>query len=126
MLDFQQKRKIRSMAYSKVVIGVLFLFVLFMAHSTWTVYNKKMVSQEMKEISIKNVEELRLRNEELENKIKRLDTKSGIEEEIRLKFNVVKGDENMVVVVEDEERGNLATSSKSSFWQKIKSFFVNE
>jgi cell division protein FtsB len=96
-----------------------------MAHSTWRVYNKKRVSEEMKDVSVKNVDELRLRNRELEDKISRLDTRSGIEEEIRLKFNVVKSDENMVVVVEDEKRGESATSSELSLWQKIKNFFTN-
>ncbi len=125
MLDFQQKRKIRNLAYNKVVLILLLLVVLVMAHSTWRVYNKKRVSEEMKDVSVKNVDELRLRNRELEDKISRLDTRSGIEEEIRLKFNVVKSDENMVVVVEDEKRGESATSSELSLWQKIKNFFTN-
>ncbi|MDQ5968987.1 MAG: hypothetical protein QG579_144 [Patescibacteria group bacterium] len=126
MLDFQQKRKIRSMAYSRVVIGILLLVVLFMAHSTWTVYKKKMASEEMKNISLQNVEDLRQRNKDLESKISRLDTTPGIEEEIRLKFNVVKGDENMVVIVEDEREETSATGTTTSFWQKIKNLFANE
>lgn len=126
MLDFQQKRKIRSFAYNRVVIGILLLVVLIMAHSTWTVYRKKEASEEMKNVSLQNVEELRQRNKDLENKINRLDSTPGIEEEIRLKFNVVKGDENMVVIVDDKENSSSTVSSKSGFWQKIKSFFVNE
>lgn len=114
------------MAYSRVVIGILLLVVLFMAHSTWTVYKKKMASEEMKNISLQNVEDLRRRNKDLESKINRLDTTPGIEEEIRLKFNVVKGDEDMVVIVDDEVNGDSATSSSSGFWQKIKKLFANE
>lgn len=126
MLDFQQKRKIRSMAYSRVVIGILFLVVLFMAHSTWTVYKKKMASEEMKNISLENVEDLRRRNNDLGSKINRLDTTPGIEEEIRLKFNVVKGDENMVVIVEDEKNETSTTQTIPSLWERIKNLFANE
>jgi len=77
----------------------------------------------MKNISEQNVEVLRSRNDELKALINRLETQPGIEEEIRLKFNVVKGEENMVVVVEDERGVVGTTSPEVSFWQKIKTYF---
>ncbi len=123
MLDFQQKRKARSIAYNKITIVILIMLVLVGARSTWLVYQKKVSSEEMKNESLKNVENLRLRDEELKQKIDRLKTKEGIEEEIRLKYNVVKEEENMVVVVEDEKTEVATTSSKVSFWQKFMNLF---
>ena len=69
MLDFQQKRKVRSIAYNKVTLFLLFLLIILVARSTWTVYQKKILSEEMKNISLKNVMGLRLRNEELKSNI---------------------------------------------------------
>ena len=123
MLDIQQKRKIRSVAYSWVTLVVLLLLVLVVARSTWIVYQKKQASESMKNVSLQNVEELRLQSEELGSKIEKLKTNTGIEEEIRLKFNVVKDKENMVVIVEDEAN-TTSTTPKMGLWQKIINFFT--
>lgn len=124
MLDFQQKRKIRSVAYNKVTLIILFLLILVMAHSTWTIYKKEQTSKEMKDISLQNVEELRARSEDLKSKVDTLKTNTGIEEEIRSKFNVTKDNESMVVVVDDETGTTSTTTLRVSFWQKILNFFL--
>lgn len=122
MLDFQQKRKIRSVAYHRATLIALSILVLFFIHSTWSVYTKKRESQKMKQISLEQVQRLTARDIELQDKIDRLKTSTGQEEEIRSKFNVVKGDENVVIVVDDNE--NLpTTTAKLGFWQKIWYFF---
>ena len=125
MLDFQQKRKIRNVAYNRITLIILFLLVLVFARSTWIVYQKQRVSEDMKNVSLTNVEELRLRNNELQSKIDRLETTPGVEEEIRLKFNVVKERENMVVIVENEDSKASTTSPKVGFWNKIKKLFTD-
>ena len=125
MLDFQQKRKIRNVAYNRITLIILFLLVLVFARSTWIVYQKQRASKDMKNVSLMNVEELRLRNNELQSKIERLDTVPGVEEEIRLKFNVVKARENMVVIVENNNDKASTTSPRVSFWNKIKKFFTD-
>jgi cell division protein FtsB len=126
MLDFQQKRKIRALSYNKVTLIILFLLVLIFAHSTFVVYQKKEISEDMKNISLQNVEDLRSRNNELQSQIERLETNVGIEEEIRLKFNVVKEGESVVVVVEDTENKMSATSTKISIFDKIRQFFLSQ
>jgi cell division protein FtsB len=123
MLDFQQKRKVRGVMYHKATLIILGLLTLVVLHSTWAVYQKKRESEEMKNISLKNVEELRDRNVDLTAKIERLDTTPGIEEEIRSKFTVAKEQENMVVVVEDTDNNASATTSKKGFWGSIERFF---
>lgn len=124
MLDFQQKRKVRSYMYSKTTLVVIFLLVLIVMHSTWRVYEKKRTSEELKNISIQNTEELRTRSEELAIKINRLDTIPGKEEEIRSRFNVVKNNENMVVIVPREEEATSTQKKKEGFWVKIRQFFT--
>jgi cell division protein FtsB len=122
MLDIQQKRKLRSVMYHKVTVSVLFLFVLLSIHSTWSVYKKKRESEEMKSISLANVIELRDRNEALQDKINRLDTPAGVEEEIRSKFSVAKENENMVVIVPDSSSSSTKNKGNESLWAKFKNF----
>ncbi len=123
MLDFHQKRKVRAVMYHRVTLIILSVLVLLAIHSTWSVYQKKSVSEEMKNVALKHAEELRLRNRELKSNIDRLQTPTGIEQEIRSKFTVAKTGENMVVVVPDDNSGASTTNAYTSFWQKIWHFF---
>jgi len=122
MLDFQQKRKVKSFMYNRVTLAVLLVVVLFVLNSTWSVYQKKRESERLKNVALGNVENLRGRDSELQAKIERLGTEVGIEEEIRSKFNVAKQEENAVIIVPKSETNATSTNS-SSFWQKVKKFF---
>lgn len=122
MLDFHQKRKVRSLMYNRITLAILFVILVIVMHSTWVVYRKKVESEEMKNISLKSTEALRARNAELQYKIDRLSTRQGIEEEVRSKFSVAKDNENMVIIVQDESSTSERVK-KSGFWDKFKSFF---
>lgn len=123
MLDIQQKRKLRAFLYSKVTLTVLFVLVVLSVHSTWVVYEKKRESENLMNISKQRVDELKMREDDLNYKIQRLDTEVGLEEEIRSKFSVVKEGEQMIVVVPNSESPSTTTSKKLSFWQKMFNYF---
>ena len=123
MLDFQQKRKVRSVIYSRVTIGILLVLVVVVLHSTWVVYQKKRESEQMKNLSLQRVLDLRTRDLELQARIERLGTTPGLEEEIRSKFSVAKDKETMIIVVPEEETKASTTPAKLGIWQKIWSFF---
>ena len=123
MLDYGQKRKVRGFMYHRATLVVLGVIVLIVLHSTWVVYTKKRTSEEMKNISLQNVESLRERNSDLQSKIDRLDTVPGKEEEIRSKFGLVKDKENMVVIVPDESPSVATTTRATGFWANVVSFF---
>jgi cell division protein FtsB len=125
MLDIQQKRKVRAVMYHRMTLGLLFIVVLFALHSTWSVYQKKRQSEEMKDLSMRNIEELRKRDEDLKSKIDKLATATGVEEEIRSKFSVTKGGENMVIVVPYKGDEVATSTTELSFWGKVKKFFVS-
>ena len=122
MLDFQQKRKIRSVLYHKATLIILSILVLIIIHSTWGVYQKKKASENLKNTALEKVTELRVHDDELTYKIERLETDQGIEEEIRAKFNVAKAYESMVIVVENDESNASTTIPEKDFWQTIKDF----
>ncbi len=123
MLDFHQKRKVRSLIYNRVTLVVLFSMLMIVIHSTWVVYTKKVESQQMRDISQKNVDALKTRSIELQDKIDKLSTKQGVEEEVRSKFSVVKDNENMVIIVQDQSSTSQSTPKKG-FFSKIAGFFT--
>lgn len=123
MLDIQQKRKFRNIIYHKATLVVLALLVLLALHSTWRVYMKKRESVTMREVSAQRLAELENRNAELDAKINKLGTVSGVEEEIRSKYSVAKESENMVIIVREEGEATTTVVEKGGFWLKIKALF---
>lgn len=123
MLDIQQKRRFRNFIYNKFTLSVLFVIVLLALHSTWKVYQKRKESFAMMSASMVRLNELEQRDRELELKIKKLSTESGLEEEIRSKFNVAKDSENIVIIVREEDSGTTTEVTKPSLWSKFKGLF---
>ena len=123
MLDFQQKRKVKSFMYNRVTIGLLFVFVLYASFSTFRVYKKQKESEYLRGVVEKKVYELEAKDRQINEKIQDLDTDQGLEREIRGKFNVAKDDENMVIILENEEATTTDIRKPMSFWQKVLGFF---
>ncbi len=123
MLDFQQKRKLKSKVYhpyTSIALGVLVLLAL---HSSWSVYTKKRESEELRSIAEAKVKELTIHEAQTEANIQRLSTPEGIEGEIRSKFNVAKQRENMVILVDDDATTTTPLPQKKTLWQRFKAIF---
>ena len=74
-------------------------------------------------VSKERVDQLRKRDSDLDEKINRLDTEVGIEEEIRSKFSVTKENENMVVVVPRDDKIATTTPKKIGLWDRFMGLF---
>lgn len=124
MLDFQQKRKVRSLMYNRITVGVLGVLALLFIHSTWQVYKKKIESEEQRNISLEHVQELRDRDSELKSQMASLETTAGVEAEIRSKFSVAKDNENMVVIISDDDAQSSTTVPAASIWSRIRGWLT--
>lgn len=127
MFDFHEKRKIRSILYSKVT--VLFL-VLLTGLLSFSVYNRFTVAEDMKvklEAKRAELEELQTRATLLESKVEYLENERGLEEELRSRFDVVKEGEQVIILVDTEEKSQKSESdasvSNETTENKAKSFF---
>jgi cell division protein FtsB len=123
MLDIQQKRRFRNFIYNRATLVILMILVLLALHSTWRVYLKNRESVQMMEASYSRLSELEKRDKDLELKISKLNTTSGLEEEIRSKFSVSKNNENTVIIVREESSSSTDINTSTTFWSKIKAFF---
>lgn len=119
MLDFQQKRKMRSFLYQRRTLIVLGLIVLLALRSTWVVFSKQIESSQQKVIAEKKVADLYLHDNDLQAKIKNLQTEHGIEQEIRSKYSVAKENENVVIVLDNDTTTDKNSSATTSLWRKF-------
>jgi cell division protein FtsB len=132
MFDFHEKRKIRSIVYSKTVAGTLLALALLMSLS---VYDRLVVAHDIKgrlEARKHELEVLQVRAEALEAKVQYLENERGIEEELRNRFDVAKAGEQVIVLVKGDEKKVVAsttpmntkqgdgTSSVHSFFELLK------
>jgi uncharacterized ion transporter superfamily protein YfcC len=106
-----------------VTLVILAIAVIFVARSTWIVYQKKQESEELKNISLKYKSGLEERDRELQSQIDRLGTEAGKESEIRSKFSMAKDKENIVVIVNDDSNATKTATSSKSLWQKFLDLF---
>ena len=118
MLEFQQKRQIKKLIYSKVSLVVLSLLIVFVAHSTYGIYKKSNLSTEGYNKVKGEYENMVNRKVVLESEIERLNSDIGVEEELRSKFNIAKPGETVVVVVDSiNTNQNSLKDNNKKFWE---------
>lgn len=117
MIDYQQKRKINKVIYSKVTLLVLLIIVIFLGKATFDVYQKSKLSSDNYASVFKDYNGLKDRKAMLDSEITRLKTDAGMEEEIRSKFSVAKPGETVVVVINSTSGSSTdSQNNKNSFW----------
>jgi len=124
MREYQAKRRFRKLLYSKATVAVLVILTLFFAQATYGVFKKQRESAANVIAAQKRLDKVVEREAALNADINKLKTDEGIEEEIRSKFSVSKPGEEVIIIVDKEVQEQQATTTKPSFWQKIKGFFM--
>lgn len=131
MFDFHEKRKIRSILYSKASVTILLLLSFFVGMSA---YERYVVEREMAaklDEKRQKLESLQMRATALEADVAHLQNERGIEEELRGRFDVVKEGEQVVIIIDDESetptQGAVGTkeaptnaTSEASMWSLLK------
>jgi cell division protein FtsB len=107
MLEFQERKKIRRILYSKWVFAALVIALVVLARAALGVYGKYNDSKENLRVASDDLNSLESRQSTLQSEIGKLSTERGMEEEIRDTFQVAKDGEQVAIIVEP-------TSSKPS------------
>lgn len=125
MKDFAKKRKNKiSKIYSLPVLIFGILIVGLLIKANVEIYSKVAQSRERKELNEFEFNELSKRKEELQAQVNRIDSRIGIEEELRKRFGVAKEDEKLVILYDEEKPiPEKLPQEKKTFFQKIKSWF---
>lgn len=103
MFDFHEKRKIRSVLYSRTVIVFLCAIAVVLSFSA---YNRYTVARDMEgKLNVKKaeLEEMKSRAAAIEAKVRYLEDERGVEEELRNRFDVVREGEQAIIFIDDPE-----------------------
>lgn len=127
MFDFHEKRKIRSILYSKWLIACIFMLSALLSVSVYHRYTAAKDMRDKLETKKAELSELEQRAQALESKVEYLKNERGVEEELRNRFDVVKEGEQMVVLLDDREEGTSKLTNpeevdppERSFWDFLK------
>ncbi len=125
MREFQAKRKRKKKMYSTPSIICLSIILALVAKGTFGVYAKFLESKQALAASVREQTTLEKQKAELNQKISRLKTKEGVEEEIRSRYQVVKPGEKvfMLVDVADDSATTSPATTLQNIWNSIKSIF---
>ena len=119
MREFERKKKIYRIFYSKVTLLILLILLAISIKSTWNIYKKYKESKEYIQHSRQELTLVTERQKELESKVEELHTEKGIEKEIRTNFNVAKEGEQVIIIVPDESKEEVPAVSKKGFLGKM-------
>ncbi len=123
MREFEQKKKLRKVLYSRTIIFFLFLIVLFLARATWKVYKKEQITRHNLNQVADEYKRLEERELAIKSSVDYLQTDKGVESEIRSKFRAVKPGEQVAIIINDEVKKPVPPPIEKTFWQKVLDFF---
>jgi cell division protein FtsB len=113
----QVKGKNKKSGLDWLIIGILVLILLVVARATWGLYWKNQRALSNLRSSALRFDKLTEREVILRDKIERLKTPRGIEEEIRNNFPVAKPGERVINFVEEDEKSSLPATTTKKWWQ---------
>jgi cell division protein FtsB len=102
----QQKGTVKKFFYSKsfLLIGVLFLFILFAANAK--AYLKQRAILEEIESNTAAIDQLRKNNGDLKIILEKVKSNSYVEEVARTSMNMVKPGENQIIIIKDDKKNS--------------------
>ncbi len=116
---FEQKRQARRMIYSKVVMCGLLVFCVILTNGLFNMYGRARESLDRKNFSAYSLTQLEQREAKLKSEIERLNSRTGLEEELRNRYSFSKEGERVIIIIEDEDGTRSATTTdEASFTEK--------
>ena len=122
MRNFQEKRGIRHIMQSRLILVFLGVIILVFAWSVIQLVSKAEETAKNKNIAEDKIAELQKGKEKLSSDIAKFQTEKGIEENIREKFGLAKEGENMIVIIEDKnlpEKEEVESNAPFSFFRNL-------
>ncbi len=124
MLEFKEKKKVRKLIYSKLVLFVLAIIFVLSVDGVWNMYQKHSETSQKAQEAEADLLSLREKESELEKRVEFLKTARGQDEEIRKKFMVGKAGEGVILIVSPEiTTTTIATPPLTSRWTRFLDFF---
>lgn len=123
MQDFQKRKRIRKILYSKITLAVVVVIFVLFARAAYQAHLSEKSSADYLEKVNQRFVQLDQRKNELSSGIEKLGTEQGVEDEIRSKFDVSKDGEKIAVIVDSKDDLNNNKPENKSFFGSIADFF---
>lgn len=125
MREFQEKHRIKQKIYSKTVLFILLCILVLTARGVLNVYAKEKESRKDLEQVQKQEALLATRAVDMQEHSDHIRTESGVEAEIRSKFDVAKQGEGVIVLVDKPLPVVIPqeTSVIKRWWNSVVSIF---
>lgn len=124
MLEFQEKLEFKKKLYSKVTLLILIVATCFVLVRLFVFYKKQDLARENLSKTASVLESLRARESSLSAEIEKMNTQAGLEEEIREKYGLIKPNEEVIMVVDNNDNEEKpSTTPTPSIWQKLVKYF---
>lgn len=120
------KRKNYKFWHSPIALISLFCVVVFFGYKMIDLIETERETSNKKELILDQINNLKDRENSLNNDILKLNTEEGREEVIREKYQVAKKGEKMVIIVDEESREDLVNDGRKNghgFWNWVKGIF---
>ena len=119
MKELQRKQGIRRIIYSIPSIIILSIIAFILTKGALGVMNKEWKSSELSKDLEEKAAALVLREQELREGVRRLETEEGIKDEIREKFSVTQEGEHVAVIIDDRGASSSTDSSTLPWYKRL-------
>ena len=113
-----KKRQQKNWSQLLILLGLVLVLGLI-SRATWSLYRKNQMAQNNLRSSAERAESLKERQVILQDKITKLKTARGIEEEIRNNFSVAKEGEQVINIVEKKPEATATVTPVAKPWWQI-------
>ncbi len=122
MKQFEKKKDIKKVIYSKITILVLLFFVYTLSRGSYRIYQKYRMVNFREDQSIQALNDLANRKENLEREIDFLNSEVGREGLLRSHYSLTKTGERMILIIDEKIEDDQEVSDAGLF-DKTKSWF---
>src|SRR3989344_2475138 len=119
MKELQRKQGIRRIVYSIPSLIILSIIALILTKGALGVMNKERTSSELSKDLEEKAAALVLREQELREGVRRLETEEGIKDEIRERFSVTQAGEHVAVIIDDQGVSSSTDHSIRPWYKRL-------
>lgn len=106
------------MLYSKPVLLILLIAILFVGRAAWSMFAKSQETEENLARAQRELSELQSRAAHLESELEKFEREDGVETEIRERFNVAKEGEGVIILYDEQRDEEEANTDRNRPWWK--------
>ncbi|MFA6273196.1 MAG: hypothetical protein WC673_01750 [Candidatus Paceibacterota bacterium] len=116
--------KIKKIFFAQWKTAIMIILVIFAGRAAFNIYGRYQDSRASLALIEKELTTIENKKTTLEKTTTALKTEEGIKEEIRQKYQVAQDGEQLIVIIDDEQKKPTETPEKrTGIWQPILKFF---